>query len=545
MKIRWLRNLLPIGLALVATCSAGRADESPALKLVLRSRAAVEGDAGLYRIVEQSAEWEPARTAVVICDMWDQHHCRNAASRVAEMALRMNDVVGRLRQQGVLIIHCPSNTMKFYQDHPGRKLAQSAPQVKTNVLPQGWCSLDNQRESELPIDDSDGGCDSSPAEQQKFSAELKAMGRDPGNPWTRQIATIEIKEGDAITDDFQAFYLMKQRGITNVIVMGVHTNMCVLGRPFSIRQMVRQGQAVVLVRDLTDTMYNPSRAPYVSHFTGTDLVVEHIEKYWCPTITSDQLVGGNPFRFQADQRKRLVLILADDEYRTTHTVPEFAARYLGHEFQTERAVWEKHGAQSLSGLSTLDQADVVLMSLWRRTLPKQQLERMRRYVAAGKPLVAIRTSSHGLASRDGTAPPGHEQWPDFDREVLGGHYQGHHGNHGETPEKTTYIWVPQDRPSHPILHGVATSERSTPSWLYKMAPLAKQSQVLLMGRVGSRQPQEPVAWTNVSPAGGRVFYTSLGHPKEFEDQDFQRMLFNAVYWTAGLDVPRELPKPAP
>jgi len=66
MQNHWLRTLLPIGLALVATGGVGRADESPALKLVLRSRAAVEGDTGLDRIVEQAAAWEPARTAVVI-----------------------------------------------------------------------------------------------------------------------------------------------------------------------------------------------------------------------------------------------------------------------------------------------------------------------------------------------------------------------------------------------------------------------------------------------------------------------------------------------
>ena len=26
----------------------------------------------------------------------------------------------------------------------------------------------------------------------------------------------------------------------------------------------------------------------------------HIEKYWCPTITSDQIIGGSPFRFADD-----------------------------------------------------------------------------------------------------------------------------------------------------------------------------------------------------------------------------------------------------
>jgi hypothetical protein len=112
-----------------------------------------------------------------------------------------------------------------------------------------------------------------------------------------------MMEGDAITDSFQAYDLMLQRGIANVIIMGVHTNMCVVGRPFGIRNMVGLGQNVVLVRDMTDTMYNSRMAPRVNHFRGTDLVVEHIEKYLCPTITSNQVLGGAPFRFSADPGK--------------------------------------------------------------------------------------------------------------------------------------------------------------------------------------------------------------------------------------------------
>ena len=114
-----------------------------------------------------------------------------------------------------------------------------------------------------------------------------------------------MKEGDAVTDNAEAYELMHQRGITNVMVMGVHENMCVLGRPFAIRQLVKLGQNVVLMRDLTDTMYNSRKRPCVDHFTGTDLVCWHIEKYWCPTITSDQILGGRPFHFAADHRQPL------------------------------------------------------------------------------------------------------------------------------------------------------------------------------------------------------------------------------------------------
>ena len=84
------------------------------------------------------------------------------------------------------------------------------------------------------------------------------------------------------------------------MLVGVHTNMCVIGRPFGLRNMARFGKNVVLVRDMTDTMYNSRRWPNVNHFRGTDLIVEHIEKAVCPTITSDQLLGGKPFRFKND-----------------------------------------------------------------------------------------------------------------------------------------------------------------------------------------------------------------------------------------------------
>ena len=274
-------------LCLFALALAGLIASAAPLEFTLRRLVRTEQGQDQWKVVETHAEWVPAGTAAVICDMWNTHSCKGAAARVKEMAPRMNQFIAALRNQGVLIIHCPSDTMKFYEGTPGRKLAQSAPKALTNALVVGWASLDPQHEPPLPIDDSDGGCDDLPQ-------------CPPGSPWAREIEALEIKDGDAITDSIEAYNLMQQRGITNVIIMGVHQNMCVLGRPFAIRQMVRLGQNVVLVRDLTDSMYNSRRKPFVDHFTGNDLVSWHIEKYWCPTITSDQVLGGKPFRFSAD-----------------------------------------------------------------------------------------------------------------------------------------------------------------------------------------------------------------------------------------------------
>ena len=282
-----IARLLWLAAAIMSIHLSSRSAPQPALVLDLRSLERTAPGADQWRVVRRRAQWDPARTAVVICDMWDKHWCKSATARVAEMAPRINAVITRLRERGVLIIHCPSDTMKYYEGAPGRVLAQSAPKVQTGSPLQGWCALNAQREPPLPIDDSDGGCDDQPQCPQ-------------GSPWRHEIDSIEIKPGDAITDSSEAYNLMRQRGITNVIVMGVHQNMCVLGRPFSIRQMVYQGQNVVLMRDLTDSMYNPRMKPHVDHFTGNALVTWHIEKYWCPTLTSDQILGGRPFRFAAD-----------------------------------------------------------------------------------------------------------------------------------------------------------------------------------------------------------------------------------------------------
>lgn len=289
MRLLNIFRLLGIAGLLSLTCARGPEISAETLPLKLRRLVQTKAATGQWEQVTNGVAWESSVTAVVICDMWDKHWCKGASERVAEMAPRMNQVIAELRQRGVLIIHCPSETMKFYEGTAGRKLAQSAPAAAVKLPLQGWCSLDSVMEPPLPIDDSDGGCDDLPQCAQ-------------GSPWRREIATIEVQPGDAITDSAEAYNLMRQRGITNVIVMGVHQNMCVLGRPFSIRQMVYEGQNVVLMRDLTDSMYNSRRKPRVDHFTGNDLMTWHIEKYWCPTITSDQIVGGHSFRFAADTK---------------------------------------------------------------------------------------------------------------------------------------------------------------------------------------------------------------------------------------------------
>ncbi|MGV3724037.1 MAG: isochorismatase [Actinomycetota bacterium] len=229
---------------------------------------------------KSSAEWEtalvsrdlpPSETALLICDMWDRHWCASATRRCDALARRMAPVVEAARARGIQIIHAPSDCMEFYKDTPQRKRMKEAP----TATPPTALEIP---EPPLPIDDSDGGCDDQPQER-SFRA------------WKRQHPAIRVADADGVTDNGAEVYnLLRARGIRNLVVMGVHTNMCVLHRSFAIKQMTRWGIRCVLARDLTDTMYNPRMRPFVAHDEGTKLVVQHIERYWCPTIESDQLL---------------------------------------------------------------------------------------------------------------------------------------------------------------------------------------------------------------------------------------------------------------
>ena len=206
----------------------------------------------------------------MLCDVWDRHWSRGAAERVDVLAPVIDQVARHLRSLGVLVVHAPSDTLDFYAGHPARQRALDVRSVEppsTQAVP----------EPRLPIDDSDGGSDTGETSMSSV--------------WTRQHPAIAIEDGDAISDDGVEIYsLLRQEKRDVVLVAGVHTNMCVVGRSFGLRNLVRWGLSPVLLRDLTDAMYNPAMPPYVSHHRGTELVVEHIERHLCPTALGADLL---------------------------------------------------------------------------------------------------------------------------------------------------------------------------------------------------------------------------------------------------------------
>ncbi|MDX1927592.1 MAG: hypothetical protein SFV81_13805 [Pirellulaceae bacterium] len=295
-------TLLIVTLAMTTNLFAG---EFQIKKRTVRA----DGDGKLSHQVGATENWKAERTAVILCDVWDYHHSINAVRRLEEMLPRMNSLLKEARGRGATIIHAPSDCMPAYEQNPARLRALGAPKVDLPKDIASWCSRIPSEASSLgaqyPVDQSDGGEDDDPQEHKEWAAKLVALGRNPGMPWKAQSPGIEIDTAkDYISDrGDEVWSILKERNIEHVILLGVHTNMCVLGRPFGLRQMAAQKMDVVLVRDLTDCMYNPKRRPFVDHFTGNDLVVSYVERFVCPSITSDQILGGGPLRFAGDKRQ--------------------------------------------------------------------------------------------------------------------------------------------------------------------------------------------------------------------------------------------------
>lgn len=221
--------------------------------------------------------WSPEQSAVIVCDMWNEHWSRGATDRVNLLAPKINTVVRRLGGEGLQIVHSPTHVVGFYKDTPARRRIQEVPLLE---LPLPMIAYDLPLDPPLPIDDSDGGSDTG----EEPPLKLKRV-------WTRQHPAIEIDHSvDVISDSGVEIYsFLKGRDRFNVFIMGVHTNMCILRRQFGIRQMQEWGFNMALVGDMTDAMYNPEMPPYVSHEEGTRLVVDYISRYWCPVVNSSDL----------------------------------------------------------------------------------------------------------------------------------------------------------------------------------------------------------------------------------------------------------------
>lgn len=212
---------------------------------------------------------------------------------------------------------------------------------------------------------------------------------------------------------------------------------------------------------------------------------------------------------------KVCLVSASAEYGSHDSLAKLQADLEKEGAVCFQAFGEDKG-NGIPGLEKLAESDVLVLFTRRIVLPPEQMELVKKHLDAGKPVIGIRTASHGI-----------QNWlPDvkaFDKEILGGSYDGHYKNN-EAAELT----IAPEQKGHPVFKDVKPFE--TDGKLYKNENLAADVTVLMTAKNTSGNTQ-PVVWTRMNK-GGKVLYTSLGVQKDFENPDFRKFMVNAVVWAS-------------
>ncbi len=251
------------------------------------------------------------------------------------------------------------------------------------------------------------------------------------------------------------------------------------------------------------------------------------------------LVAGAP-----PKQPHIVFVTGDHEYSSEATMPLIAAeleKHYGMQTTVLKSSPDENAEENIPGLEALDKADTAVFFLRWRRLPPEQLEHIRKYLDAGKPVVAFRTTTHAF-----NYPKEHEleKWNRFAVDYLGGPPGWGNGHYHYGHKSSTDVSVNPAAASDPILNGVDKSFH-VPSWLYQVAPNyppadAKQ---LLIGKAVNPDRKDavenPVAWTWKNKAGGKVFVTTLGHPEDFQVEAVQRLVINSIHWAVGKPAPKK------
>ncbi len=72
--------------------------------------------------------------------------------------------------------------------------------------------------------------------------------------------------------------------------------------------------------------------------------------------------------------------------------------------------------KTLAGIENLEKCDVAIFFTRRLQIDGDALETVKKFVKSGKPIIGIRTASHGF-----------QNWLEMDKEVFGGDYKDHFG----------------------------------------------------------------------------------------------------------------------
>lgn len=260
--------------------------------------------------------------------------------------------------------------------------------------------------------------------------------------------------------------------------------------------------------------------------------------------------------------KHIVLIAGDEEYRSEEALPQLGkilAMRHGFRCTVLFAINPADGTidpmtlNNIPGLEALRSADLMIIATRFRDLPDEQMVHVADYLAAGGPVIGLRTATHAFKIPQGKKYSRFSfdstEWDGgFGRQILGETWVAHHANHGH--ESTRGLIVDAMRDS-PLVRGCEDIWGTTDVYTVRL-PLPASCRPVIWGQVLSgmnptdppvegekNNPMMPVAWTNTYEAAdgrtGRVFTTTMGAAVDLSSEGFRRLLVNAAYWCVGLE----------
>jgi hypothetical protein len=266
------------------------------------------------------------------------------------------------------------------------------------------------------------------------------------------------------------------------------------------------------------------------------------------------------------QGRHIVFLSGDEEYRSEEGLPQLARILAVHHgfkctvlFSIKDGEIDPNTRNNEPGMEALDSADLVVMLLRFREWPDEQMKHFVDYYLAGKPIIALRTSTHAFDyKKDSTSPyrkfgwQGQEWRGGFGRHVLGETWVAHHGGHKS--EATLGVFEPSAK-NHPALRGVTEVFGDTDVYTANPEPPVE---VLVRGQVlqgmkptdppvegKKNDPMQPVVWIkhHVNEAGktNATLTTTMGAATDLQDEGLRRLLVNGAYWAVGLEkqIPRQ------
>ncbi len=260
--------------------------------------------------------------------------------------------------------------------------------------------------------------------------------------------------------------------------------------------------------------------------------------------------------------KHIVFLAGDEEYRSEEGLPMLAKLLaVKHGFKCTVAFSQKAdgtidptAGDNITGIEALDTADCCVILLRFRHLPDDKMKHFADYLAAGKPVIALRTSTHAFNGDKGAyasyAYNAGGAWKGgFGQHVLGETWVNHWGHHAV--ESTRGV-IEDKNKANPLLRGVA--DVWGPTDVYEVRNLPADATVLLRGAVltgmnptdkplegPKNTPMHPVAWSreykNESGKTNKILTTTMGAATDLVCEDLRRLVINGVYWGTGLEVP--------